>query len=354
MENSTENLNWKLNTTNSSVEILQFTYKPYIEESPGKFAVLVLFAATFCFLGVFGNVLTIISIVKEEVLRVPENCFIISRAISDIILAGMILPLTIAGVVKGEAYYHQRATLCKALAGICCLVCFCNWWTLASLSVNRLFLTWFPLKSRAILTWRTTPALSMFCYVIGFCVVSPALFGWSVLEFDPEMMVCMVDVDTLHYNTFIVLANAIPSSITFVTLVLTAIKMNSKRRQFAVVGPEVDVMESTAFVSDNEDKSKAKQLLKELRDAAMSVKMIASLFGVTFLLWLPLTVVMLSHHALNYGRDIWAFSLLVAHLQPGVDCFCYVFVNRYFRRGYKNVVCFVFCGWSNGKCICSS
>ncbi|CAH1779936.1 unnamed protein product, partial [Owenia fusiformis] len=326
-----------INTTNGSDQSYQWTYPPYLEHSPGKFAVYIFIAATFSVLGVFGNLLTIISVFRENVLRVPENMFLVSLATADILVAGCVLPFGIAGVVEGEAYFYHRVKLCEFLGAVCFLSCQCAFWSISGLAVNRMILLCFPKLYKRIFTWKTTPVIAFIPWSIALMSMLPMFLSWGRMEYHPESMICIFDYDDVRPKMFVFAVIFLLLLVTFVSIVVAHLKLNSKKRQLSSIAPNISLME--AFVDDSNSKhanynvdDKTKQLRREMAEIAITGRLLKAIF-IASLIWMPYVVVLLSHHIVNYGRDLWAFANLLGHMQPGLD----------FRVGYKNALCLIFC-----------
>ncbi|CAH1780521.1 unnamed protein product [Owenia fusiformis] len=342
-----------INTTNSSDQSYLLTYPPYAEHSPGKFAVYMFFAVTFCILGVFGNILAIISILREKILRVPENMFLVSLAASDILVAGLVLPFSIAGVVLGEEYFFHRPQTCEFLAAVCWLACVSAYLSISGLAINRMILVWFPKLYVRLFTWKTTPFIAFLPWFLTLLTVIPLLTDWEKLEYDPESMSCIIDVDHLPTNIYQFVFLLLSLVTSFVAIVMTAVKIKvvkEKKYEFSAIAPNVLLMGT--FLPDAEEEhlhrnvdEKSEELRKYLDDVMITVKMLSCIFIASFI-WTPTVIAVLSQHIVTYGRDYWAFACLLGHMQPGLDSFCYIIANRHFRKGFANSLSWVFC------CVC--
>ena len=72
-------------------------------------ALLLLF---LCLFVVFGNVLVILSVVREKTLKNVTNFFIVSLAVADLLVAGFVMPFSVYVLVSVNTYYVCYACKC--------------------------------------------------------------------------------------------------------------------------------------------------------------------------------------------------------------------------------------------------
>ncbi|CAH1778971.1 unnamed protein product [Owenia fusiformis] len=273
--------------------------------------------------------------------------FIVSLAAADILVAGCVLPLNIAGVVQGELYYYHRWRLCEFLGTVCFSACSCAFWCITGLAVNRMILVCSPKQYKRIFTWRTTPIFSFIPWCIALLTVLPMFIWWGGMEFDPETMFCLSDLDNMQPNMFLAAVMSLSVILSFMSIIVAQFRIKAKRRQLTAIAPNISLM--NVIGSDRKGKEKndntddiTEGLRQEHDDIAMSGRLLAAIFLSSFI-WSPALVAFVTHHIMNYGRDFWAFASLLGHMQPGLDCLCYVIISKYFRRGYKNAIRLIFC-----------
>ncbi|CAH1800685.1 unnamed protein product [Owenia fusiformis] len=275
---------------------------------------------------------------------------IVSLAAADILVAGCVLPFNIAGVVLGEVYFYHRVKLCEFVGTVCYISCSCAYWCITGLAVNRMILVCSPKQYRRMFTWRTTPIFAFIPWCISVLTMIPIFISWGGMEFDPEAMTCVFDVDDMPSNMFVGAVLCVSVSLSFVSIIVAHLRIKAKRQQLTTIAPYISLMNATARAASDaraNDKNYntediAKELRQEIDDIAMTERLLTGIF-ISLLIWLPCLVAFLSHHIMNYGRDFWAFAFLLGHMQPGLDCLCYVIISKYFRRGYKNTISLIFC-----------
>uniref|UniRef100_H2Y5N0 Gastrin/cholecystokinin type B receptor n=1 Tax=Ciona savignyi TaxID=51511 RepID=H2Y5N0_CIOSA len=134
-----------------------------------------LYALVF-FMAVTGNILVIITLSLNRRMRTVTNCFLLSLAVSDLLLAVCCMPVSLVGQLLQRFVFG--ALLCKMipyLMGKSVSVA-ASTITMLALSLERYSSICHPLKSRA---WQTRKhALKVIggIWVVSFLLVSPTLF----------------------------------------------------------------------------------------------------------------------------------------------------------------------------------
>ncbi|KAI5622093.1 alpha-2B adrenergic receptor [Silurus asotus] len=121
---------------------------------------------------IVGNVLVIIAVLTSRSLRRPQNLFLVSLAVADILVAMFIIPFSLANELMG--YWCFSSVLCEIYLALDVLFCTSSILHLCAISLDRYFSLEKPLQYRA----KRTP-----CHIK--CAISIVWLISAAISFPP-------------------------------------------------------------------------------------------------------------------------------------------------------------------------
>ena len=129
-------------------------------------------------LSVVGNGMLIFITVRYKHLRTVTNFFIISLALSDLLMGLVFLPLLVA-VEEGVLGNRSGVCLIVMCLGVAQVLASCL--TLMAIAVERYIAIRRPLKHHSLMTSKNALLIILFCWSYAFVVGCLPLLGWNAL-----------------------------------------------------------------------------------------------------------------------------------------------------------------------------
>lgn len=138
---------------------------------------------SFIFLTIGGNVLVCLAVGFSRRLWRVANCFVVSLAVTDLLLGLLVLPLTASVELRGGKWPFG-GTLCNIYVSLDVLLCTSSILTLMAISVDRYLAISAPLSySRRVTPVRVTVALvSIWSLSLAVSFV-PIHLGWNTVDY---------------------------------------------------------------------------------------------------------------------------------------------------------------------------
>nr|ANO39026.1 GCR051 [Schmidtea mediterranea] len=144
------------------------------------FANEVVLGIVFCVLilgTAFGNGLVILSVILAKRLQTPNNILIVNLAVSDMLVALLVLPLATIYQLKG--YWMFNEIVCDFF--ICCdvLLCTASILNLCAISIDRYLVITKPFQYIAKRNNRLMVTMVGLSWLVSALISIPPLFGWK-------------------------------------------------------------------------------------------------------------------------------------------------------------------------------
>jgi len=304
-------------------------------------------------LDVCGNCLVIGAILRYRRLRTITNYFIISLAVSDLLIAALSMPFRI---------HHTLNSLCWDLGITVCefwifvdLLCSCASITnLSLISIDRFLALTFPLSYRSLMTKRRGIGAIALVWGYSGLIASLSFMNWSENAGTIANSECMKS-DKYYYTFAITAGFFLPLTILVInySLVFKVAFAQAKKLQllksssmepaeFSDVEVSPDPRPSVVSIGRIERK-KRKSILRELK----ATKTLAIVIGTFIVCWLPFFIIMFVVQFCTMclpnihptGRQFIAivFAYVLPLLNSAVNPIIYSSFNSDFRSAFKDI-----------------
>ncbi|XP_017279184.1 dopamine receptor D2 like isoform X1 [Kryptolebias marmoratus] len=150
------------------------TSSPSPSSPPYNFYAVLLVLLIFCV--VFGNVLVCVAVSRERALQTTTNYLIVSLAVSDLLLATLVMPWGVYLEVVGE--WHFSLIHCDILLTLDVMMCTASILNLCAISIDRYTAVAMPLLYNTRYSSRRRVAVMIaVVWFLSFAISCPLLFG---------------------------------------------------------------------------------------------------------------------------------------------------------------------------------
>ncbi|KAK2157107.1 hypothetical protein LSH36_198g01016 [Paralvinella palmiformis] len=159
---------------------------------PERYAVwqaslIVLSCSLIIFGTILGNVLVCIAVAIVRKLRTPSNLLIVSLAVSDLLVAILVMPFAVTYEVMGMWQLGQ--TFCDAWTSLDVMLCTASILNLCMISIDRYSVITRPLQYAIKRTPKRMAMMIGAVWITSAVITIPPLFGW---QSEPEVGQCSV------------------------------------------------------------------------------------------------------------------------------------------------------------------
>ncbi|OQV16334.1 putative 5-hydroxytryptamine receptor 1A [Hypsibius exemplaris] len=164
--------------------------EPY---SPLAVTLLSIFLGLMTVCGAVGNVLVILSVALTRKLRTVTNCFIVSLAVADLLVAVFVMPISAFVEVTGEWWFGSL--VCWIFISADVFLCTSSIWNLLIISLERCMAISWPLWYGARRTRRLALYLIAVAWIVSMIICLPPLMLQGMLEGSMENGHCSYAID---------------------------------------------------------------------------------------------------------------------------------------------------------------
>ncbi|EDO36610.1 predicted protein, partial [Nematostella vectensis] len=283
----------------------------------------------------YGNFMVVLAVVLFHRMRTITNYFVVSLAVSDLLVATLSLPFRIHQTTHNTAWCLGLEA-CVAWIVVDIICCGASIWNLAMISVDRFIAIVMPFRYHALMTPMTGVCLIGAVWILSMGMGMLSLINWTELgspHFHIEVQ-CR-KFDPVYYTVVSVVGFFLPL---FIVLLMYGqvfvVAMNQAR---AVAALQTD--------SKRRGRRSSINLVKEVKAA----KILAIVVGCFVVCWFPffvLTLVSLwEPHALSKetiskdtARGITlTFVYVLPVLNSTLNPIIYALFNRDFRRAFGKI-----------------
>ena len=176
--------------------------------------VLILFSAALV-----GNITMCCAVLKTPNLRTVTNIFTINLAVTDLLVAVLILPIWIVSMATGASLPKGRAPfsngLCQTTAFFTVMLQLVSIATLAGISLDRYFSICHPLRYPMEVTSRRVYLALGYIWAQSMALAIAPTYGWGMYTFRPQSIaICIPDwsYHTSYAGLLLILGLTLPFS----------------------------------------------------------------------------------------------------------------------------------------------
>uniref|UniRef100_Q9W534-2 Isoform B of G-protein coupled receptor moody n=1 Tax=Drosophila melanogaster TaxID=7227 RepID=Q9W534-2 len=344
---------------------------------------LLTFAAVMTFLimivGICGNLLTVVALLKCPKVRNVAAAFIISLCIADLLFCALVLPFQGLRFVQGTWRHGQ--VLCRLIPFIqygnigVSLLC------IAMITINRyVMITHHGLYAR-IYKRHWIAVMIAACWLFSYGMQLPTLLGeWGRFGYDSRLQTCSIMTDdhghssktTLFITAFVIPCLVIIACYAKIFWVVHKSEQRLKRhatkqnsipnnlRPLASTGSgalpsgaecqpsnrvssdssssfSIDVPETAPSGKQQPTRVKDQREVRAKRNEWRITKMVLAIFLSFVVCYLPITIVKVADKNVEHP-SLHICSYILLYLSACINPIIYVIMNKQYRKAYKTVV----------------
>uniref|UniRef100_A0A4W4H6Y1 D(3) dopamine receptor n=1 Tax=Electrophorus electricus TaxID=8005 RepID=A0A4W4H6Y1_ELEEL len=176
---------------------------------------------------VFGNVLVCLAVVRERSLQTTTNYLVVSLAVSDLLVASLVMPWAVYLEVVGGAWLFSRL-YCNIFVTLDVMMCTASILNLCAISIDRYTAVVMPVLYNTTQSSRKRVSVMIATvWILAFAVSCPLLFGFNTTD-DP--LVCSIsNPDFVIYSS--VVSFYLPFMVTLLVYIRIYIFLRRRRKR---------------------------------------------------------------------------------------------------------------------------
>ncbi|XP_020504616.2 neuromedin-U receptor 1 isoform X1 [Labrus bergylta] len=347
------NISWVLaNTTAKDLDVLCWRVEDYLagklglQTSPVFLPICVTYLTIFL-VGVLGNSLTCVVILRYRVMQTPTNYYLLSLAASDLLVLLLGMPLEIYEMwqnypfLLGEGGCYFKTFLFET-------VCFASILNVTALSVERYVAVVHPLKVKHMTTRARVKRVIFMLWVLSMLCAVPNTSLQGIEELEPlfgrrfpQSAVCKVVKPLWVYNLIILISTLVffllPMLIISILYLLIGIQLH-REKVLTVIDPRC------SFGPESLSKSHKQKLSKRNMQVTKMLCVLVVVFGFC---WAPfhLDRLMWSYMDTSDEKHIHIFgpihivSGVFFYLSSAINPILYNLMSTRFREMFSHITC---------------
>lgn len=271
----------------------------------------------------FGNLLVCFAVYKAPSLQNVGNVFVINLALSDILVALICIPLSIAVIISGRWPFSEA--VCDFNGFSIFAFSMVSQVGMALVAANRYFAVVKPQFSRKIFSSRNVCVMVCGLWLLPSIATLPPLFGWGFYEFNAGKAFCLYPFYASKSYTFMVevLFIILPMKLIIFSYFKIFKEMRRSRRQVGTT--EAGERTLTAL---------------EKREYKVSVTMFVAFLAFASC-WGPVSVIDFIdtfREETTLPRGVYMFNSLMIFLSSALNPLIYWVTNARFRNVFKTTI----------------
>ncbi|XP_034158049.2 trace amine-associated receptor 1-like [Pangasianodon hypophthalmus] len=287
--------------------------------------------STFSLITVIGNLLVIITVIHFRQLRTSTNYLILSLAVADLLVGGIVMP---AGMIRSvETCWYLGSTFCKIHSSLDVTVCTASILNLCIISLDRYYAVCHPLLYYS----KMTPTSIRFMITVCWGISASVGFGMIFLEIN------ILGNEDLYYNNFVcegtcMVFQAKVGAMVFSTLCfyMPALIMLCVYMKILHTAQR----QARAIQSTNAQMKTAGEKATMSKSERKATKTLAIIMGVFVTSWVPFFICNCINPFTGYSVPPVVFDVLiwVAYFNSTCNPIVYAFFYSWFRHAFRVIL----------------
>ncbi|KAM9495234.1 trace amine-associated receptor 1-like [Clarias gariepinus] len=284
-----------------------------------------MFFSLVVILTVFGNFFVILSIVHFKQLHIPTNYLVLSLAVTDLLLGGLVMPPSIIRSV--ETCWYLGTLFCKIHFSVSITLCTASIINLCFIAIDRYYAVCQPLLYHTIITPFVTLIMISICwsvsFTVGFGIIFLGLNSLGIEDFSNKNIACEGGCALFQSPASSTASSLL--SFYFPGIIMLSIYM----KIFRVAQKQAKSIQDL--------KNEAKRISKEEKKAT---KTLAVVMGVFLSLWTPFFFCNIIDPYIGYLIPHVLFEVLawIGFLNSTLNPMVYAFFYKWFRKALRIVL----------------
>ncbi|KAI3390092.1 hypothetical protein SNEBB_010995 [Seison nebaliae] len=293
--------------------------------------ILTVYLVIASILGFFGNLLIIGAIIVSKELKRSGNGSVINIAITDIVVATIVNPITILGIYMPTSFFYKHKWICEVAGCICVTGCICNIFNIVFICITR----YIHMARGKLYRKLFSPAykeliISIIIWILAFFCDLPNFLGVGGHIFDHKTRMCHWDRLSKDGNVYAILFACIACFLPMLTLsifyLLIFAHVRESKRKVECKDPNL---------------KKNSGSLKKNKSMKSSIRLAKTLFLIVLVFiicWLPYGMVTIIDRFDEWPHWVHICSIQLAHAGVILNFFIYGLANRNFRIAYCRIL----------------
>lgn len=302
----------------------------------------VVFLIIILLVTLLGNSLVCTSVILYRRLRTVTNLFVVSLAVSDLLVSLLSLPFRINQMLNNSTWCNSMA-MCQTWFIVDFLSTIASVWNLVMISIDRFVAIVHPFKYQTFMTKRNAFFLFGFVWLNATVWALTSLLNWTQPGIQTySIRSACVKYDSVYYTAM--------SALQFFLPLLLIIFMYGN--VFRVAMNQARAVAAQQTGGNRKSRRSSISIIREMKAA----KTLAIVIGAFTVCWLPFFVILLisfwSKFIYNFSLthpNVWwgvtfTFQFVLPTLNSTLNPIIYAVFNRDFRAAFKKLLAQIFRG----------
>lgn len=267
-----------------------------------------------------GNLLTLLAVLRVPRLRTVPNLFIVSLALSDILMAIPATPFCLGVMITSEWPFGDDACQFQGYYGI--MLAFASTETLALMSLNRYYRIVKPNQYRRLFTRKTTFIMLISAWILASLGQLPYVLAGHRFIFHPGKIFCSQNVKEPFSFILVSIFGAIPMTVISLCCfrVFTVVREHNRQRRLRM-----------------EIQNGNRLHVEDIKISRILLTMVLA-YVICFSPVMIVEAIDFFRHGSYLPREIYLFYNIMACFSCSVNPIIYGVMNKALRREYGNIL----------------
>ncbi|XP_047503048.1 G-protein coupled receptor moody-like isoform X2 [Penaeus chinensis] len=295
----------------------------------------------YMILGLTGNFLTILALLRCPRVRNVTAAFIISLCVADFLFCVLVLPWEVSRFLAGKWIWGE--------GWICTLFPLLRYWnvavsllSIAMITINRYIMIAHFSVYKSVYRKGWIALMIAFCWVFAFVMLLPTLLKkWGRFGFDARLQTCSIldDNNKSPKQVLFGIGFCVPAIIIVIcySLIFFVIHKSEMRMRHHSTRGMNGTHSGPPLQSQVRGTGKMEREARRRRNEWRITKMVLIIFIAFLVTYLPITLVKNLDKKVNYpGLHVLGYVLI--YISSCINPVIYVIMNRQYRQAYKTVL----------------